>query len=542
MVAYADSIRIVFGVSCSKNQKKGNEMKKNSLGKNKVQTWRSRIQIGFFVLVAFIATINGLAEIGVTLPAFLGGASLHAICPFGGVVSFWNLATLGTLVKKVHDSSVVLAVLGLLLALLFGPVICGWICPFGTFQEWIGKLGRKLFKKRYNHFVPKKLDRILRYLRYLVLAWVSYMTVVTGKLIFQDYDPYYALFNFWRSEVAISGYVILGVVILLSLFVERPFCKYACPYGAFQGIFNLFRVFKIRRKEATCISCNACSKACPMNIEVSKAGIVHDPQCISCMKCTSEAACPVKETVDFSSAKTRFTVKTKTVGLIAVVVLLGGIGLSMLIGLWNTESSKQPALIKEGDFAGLPSPSDIRGSYTWEDVSKAFAIPSSLLVEAFGAAQSTDKVNLLEAVYLGKVPEGLEIGTDSVRLFVSFYTGLPHIPEEGTILPASAITVLRREGKDTSPLFEEIASKAISLGETVSFTEQPVTPATEIISITGKTTFQELISAGYLLEEIEAIVGKPEDLNMAIKDFVAEQGIEFSEMKAQLAMLTPKKK
>ena len=516
-------------------------MKKNGLGKNKVQTWRKWIQIGFFVLVAWIATINGLAEMGVTLPAFLGGASLHAICPFGGVVSFWNLATLGTLVKKVHDSSVVLAVLGLLLAILFGPVICGWICPFGTFQEWIGKLGRKLFKKRYNHFVPKKLDGILRYLRYLVLAWVSYMTVISGKLIFQDYDPYYALFNFWRSEVAISGYVILGIVVVLSLFVERPFCKYACPYGAFQGIFNLFRVFKIRRKEATCISCNACSKACPMNIDVAKAGIVHDHQCISCMKCTSEAACPVKETVDFSSAKPRFAIKTKTVGIVAVVVLLGGILLSMLIGLWNTESSKQPVLIREGEFAGLPSPSDIRGSYTWEDVSKAFDIPVPVLVEAFGAAQGTDKVNLLEAVYLGKVPEGFEIGTDSVRLFVSFYTGLPHSPEEGTILPASAITVLQREGKDTSPLFEEVASKATILGEVVPDQQVQSAAPAMAIEITGKTTFKELLSAGYVLEEIEAIVGKPDDLNMAVKDFVAAQGIEFSEMKAKLATLTPKK-
>jgi ferredoxin len=313
-------IAVGFGFTHEHERKKGNRMKKNSLGKNKVQTWRSRIQIVFFVLVAFIATINGLAEIGITLPAFLGGASLHAICPFGGVVSFWNLATLGTLVKKVHESSVVLAVLGLLLALLFGPVICGWICPFGTFQEWIGKLGRKLFKKRYNHFVPTRLDKILRYTRYLVLAWVSYMTVISGKLIFQDYDPYYALFNFWRSDVAISGYILLGLVILLSLFVERPFCKYACPYGAFQGIFNLFRVFKIRRKEATCISCNACSKACPMNIEVAKAGIVRDHQCISCMKCTSESACPVKDTVVFSSAKPKLPIKTKTLALVTVVI------------------------------------------------------------------------------------------------------------------------------------------------------------------------------------------------------------------------------
>ncbi|PKL06271.1 MAG: ferredoxin [Spirochaetae bacterium HGW-Spirochaetae-9] len=271
---------------------------KSALSKKKgARNIRHIVQAAFFVLVAVTATAGALAEKGIAIP-FIPEASLHAICPFGGVVSFWQLLNFGTLVKKVHESAVVLAVLGLFLALLFGPVICGWVCPFGTFQEWIGKLGTKLFGKKYNNFVPSKLDKVLRYLRYLVLAWVSYMTIISGKLIFQDYDPYFALFNFWSSEVAVTGFVALGLVIVLSLFVERPFCKYACPYGAFQGIFNLFRVFGIRRNAPTCISCNKCNKACPMNIEVSTSKVVRDHQCISCLECTSDAACPVPATVD----------------------------------------------------------------------------------------------------------------------------------------------------------------------------------------------------------------------------------------------------
>ncbi|MBN2873894.1 MAG: 4Fe-4S binding protein, partial [Spirochaetales bacterium] len=137
----------------------------------------------------------------------------------------------------------------------------------------------------------------LRYLRYLVLAWVLYATAVTGTLIFADYDPYYTLFNFWASDVALGGVVILILTLILTLFVERPFCKYACPYGAFQGLFNLIRVFGIKRVEASCIHCQACDRACPMNITVSTAGTVRDHQCISCLRCTSEDACPVPATV-----------------------------------------------------------------------------------------------------------------------------------------------------------------------------------------------------------------------------------------------------
>lgn len=273
-------------------------VKSTTLKRKGVRNLRHVIQAAFFILVAVTTTVSILAEKGIATIPFLPEASLHAICPFGGVVSFWQLVSAGTLVKKVHESSVVLGVLGLLLALLFGPVICGWVCPFGTFQEWLAALGRKLFGKKYNTFLPSKLDKILRYLRYLVLAWVTYMTIISGKLIFQDYDPYFTLFNFWTGEVALTGYVALALVILLSLFVERPFCKYACPYGAFLGIFNLFRIFGIKRNAPTCISCKACNKACPMNIDVAVSKVIRDHQCISCLECTSEAACPVPATVE----------------------------------------------------------------------------------------------------------------------------------------------------------------------------------------------------------------------------------------------------
>ena len=263
---------------------------------------RSYIQAFFFGLIALIAVNHSLAEKGEGIP-FLSNASLHALCPFGGVVTIYQYATTGNFIQKVHESSFVLMVIAFLTAILFGPAFCGWICPLGTVQEWFSKIGKKLFKNRYNHMMPSRLDRVLRYLRYLVLAWVLTMTAVSGQLIFADYDPYFALFNFWSSEVAVGGLIVLAVTLLLSLVIERPWCKYACPYGAVLGISNLFRIFKIKREPSTCINCSLCSERCPMNIDVENKTTIRHHQCISCLECTSEASCPVADTVSLKAGR-----------------------------------------------------------------------------------------------------------------------------------------------------------------------------------------------------------------------------------------------
>ncbi|MCR3759019.1 4Fe-4S binding protein [Clostridium felsineum] len=274
--------------------------KEKSKRKTNKQNIRLLVQIFFFVLIFIVAVNKILSEMNIGISA-VASASIHAICPFGGVVSIYEFLTEGRFVQKIHESSFILMIIMIITAIGFGPLFCGWVCPFGSFQEWLGNIGKKLFKRRYNNFIPQSIDKKLRFTRYILLFLVIYNTAVTGKLVFQNVDPYYALFQFWTNEVAITAYVVLIIVILLSLMVERPWCKYACPYGAFLGVFNLVRVFKIRRNSNTCVSCKACDNSCPMNIQVSKSNVVYNHQCISCMKCTSEAACPISDTVNLST-------------------------------------------------------------------------------------------------------------------------------------------------------------------------------------------------------------------------------------------------
>lgn len=279
---------------------------KNKRPTRKRGIWMRKILQGFFFLLVLLNVVNHTLQKDGGGWSFLPAASLHSICPFGGVESAYRLLTGGALLQKVRDSSVILLMAVFLLAVLFGPVFCGWICPLGSLQEWFGKIGRKwLGPRRYNHFIPAKLDHALRYLRYGVLAWLVYATAISAKLVFQEYDPFFALFHFWTGEASFSALLILLAILLTSLLVERPWCKYACPFGAFLGFTNLFRIFTIQRNAGTCRPGQACSTLCPMNIHVSSQAEVRDHQCIACLECTSEACCPIQGTVVFAAGRVK---------------------------------------------------------------------------------------------------------------------------------------------------------------------------------------------------------------------------------------------
>jgi len=260
---------------------------------------RLTVQIFFLALIILISVNHFRSEQGLE-PLLIGSPSLHAVCPFGGVVSIYTYLTEGDFIRKIHQSSFTLMWLVLALTLLFGPVFCGWVCPFGTVEEFIGKIGKKIFKKRYNNFIPLVVDKLLRYLRYVILGLVVVNTAISGKLLFSNFDPYFALFNIWSSEVTRLSLLVLGLVLIGSLFIERPWCKYLCPFGALLGIFNLFRIVKLKRNEKTCINCKACDRVCPMNIDISTSKVISDHQCIGCLLCTDEIACPVSNTLNFS--------------------------------------------------------------------------------------------------------------------------------------------------------------------------------------------------------------------------------------------------
>ncbi len=186
-----------------------------------------------------------------------------------------------------------------------GRFVCGWLCPFGLVQDLLFKI--PFFKKL------KKLpgEKILKTLRYAVLALLVIILPVTVLDIIGQGSPWFCKYlcpsgtlgagiplvtladGFKEATGRLFTWktAVLLVIILLSLLVYRPFCRYLCPLGAIYGFFNRIALYRYGINEERCISCGACQKACKLDIPVwEKPNSVDCIRCGECRKVCPEEA------------------------------------------------------------------------------------------------------------------------------------------------------------------------------------------------------------------------------------------------------------
>ncbi len=149
--------------------------------------------------------------------------------------------------------------------------------------------------------------------------------------------------------------------------------------------------------------------------------------------------------------------------IVIVVIIFGTIIVTSALGLWKTTNTKIPATYKSGDFKGQYDPSDIRGSYTFGEISELYNISLDDLGKAFAIEGniSNFKCKDLESIYLLAKEAGKEVGTGSVGLFVALYKGLPTTLNEGDYLPNTAEAILVKAGKMTKEQESFVASHLV---------------------------------------------------------------------------------
>lgn len=185
---------------------------------------------------------------------------------------------------------------------ILGRVVCGFLCPFGLIQDLLYKI--PFFAKRKNMPGHKGLV----WIKYVVLALMVVILPMFAVNAYGISDPWFCKYLCPSGTLfggipliatndglqqALGGLFIwkmsvLLVILVWSLWVYRPFCKYLCPLGAIYGWFNPIALSRFQMDKEACIDCKKCKAACPMDIPVYAKP--NSAECIKCGKCLQ--ACP----------------------------------------------------------------------------------------------------------------------------------------------------------------------------------------------------------------------------------------------------------
>lgn len=187
------------------------------------------------------------------------------------------------------------------IGVLLGRFVCGFLCPFGWFQDLLHKIPTKKFS-------TKKLSG-LRYLKYLILVVMVFLLPALVVNVVGMGNPFFC--KYLCPQGVLEGAIplslastsirsalgslfawkscVLAAVIILSILFYRPFCKWICPLGAFYALMNKVSLLGIRVDACKCVSCGKCSRVCQMDVDVVRAP--NHAECIRCGKCIG--ACPV---------------------------------------------------------------------------------------------------------------------------------------------------------------------------------------------------------------------------------------------------------
>ena len=242
-----------------------------------------------------------------TLNCYSCPAALFA-CPIGamqvtvagaGGLDLTALHTIGARLAAI-STSLPLLVIGFLALIggIVGRAACGWICPFGWFQELLNRIPSPKFNG----------PQVLKYLKYVILIvfvfllpafWLdeydggepSFCKYICPAGTLEGGLPLAYLQPGLRSQL---GWLftwkatLLALLIAAAVFIRRPFCRWVCPLGAFYGPFNKVSLYRIEFEKEGCIECGACSRKCPVSLDVPRQ--VDQAECLRCLECRD--ACP----------------------------------------------------------------------------------------------------------------------------------------------------------------------------------------------------------------------------------------------------------
>jgi polyferredoxin len=218
-----------------------------------------------------------LVALTIACLAYFGFYREGCVCPIGSIQN----VTVSFIDPHYAVSYAVIAffLLPLMLALFFGRVFCGGVCPLGAIQELV------LLKPVQ---VPRKLDKILGSIKYIYLITAIIFAIrpaLSRDFLICRFDPFV---GFFRGDGPPHMLMIGGGVLVLGMFVGRPFCRYLCPYGVLLSIVSRLSWTGVTITPSKELDCGLCIEACPYGA-IEKMRAVRS-SCLVCARCYD--SCP----------------------------------------------------------------------------------------------------------------------------------------------------------------------------------------------------------------------------------------------------------
>ena len=166
--------------------------------------------------------------------------------------------------------------------LFLGRLYCGWICPMGAVQQF-------LYRRDLSIKLPEGLGAKLRHLRFVVLAAIIFAALYTGTAAFAEVDPFKSLFN---AQIAPVPTTLLVIIVVASIFIFTPWCRFLCPMGAALSVVGRFARRELSFK-TECKNCGACAKSFCESKAITPGPslpVIAQNECTRCGECISR--CP----------------------------------------------------------------------------------------------------------------------------------------------------------------------------------------------------------------------------------------------------------
>jgi len=143
--------------------------------------------------------------------------------------------------------------LPLVFALFFGRVFCAAVCPLGAIQEAVAVKPVK---------VPPVVEKTLGFFPTVYLGLTVLSVAMGAGFIICQYDPFVGVF---RLGASFNMFLFGGLMLLLGIWVARPYCRFLCPYGVLLNWMSRLSKWHTAITPSSCIQCRLCEDSCPYN-------------------------------------------------------------------------------------------------------------------------------------------------------------------------------------------------------------------------------------------------------------------------------------